>query len=242
MRTAALFILLCFGSVIGRADNRPLEPAPRTSKAWHEKQLELHPDSATVHFAYAQFLSEEGEMRAAVAHYRVAQMIDPDNAAIANSLGGAYLQMGRTTLSAAQFQRAVASASDVAAYHYNLGNVEFLLRRDLAIAWQIGTPVLLRKALAEYREASRLSPQNMEYARGYAETFYGVPDPDWTEAEAAWKHVLSLSPQPDFANLQLARVSLKLGHKEEARQFLDQIRDSRHDSLKQKLRDQADKL
>ena len=82
----------------------------------------------------------------------------------------------------------------------------------------------------------------MEYARGYAETFYGVPDPDWSEAEAAWKHVLSLSPQADFANLQLARVSLKLGHKEEARRFLDQIHDTRHDGLKQKLRDQADKL
>ena len=81
----------------------------------------------------------------------------------------------------------------------------------------------------------------MEYARGYAETFYGLPDPNWTEAEAAWKHVLSLSPQGDFANLQLARVSLKLGHKEEARQFLAPLHDARHDSLKQKLRDQADK-
>lgn len=125
--------------------------------------------------------------------------------------------MGRTALSAAQFQRAVASAGDVAACHYNLGNVEFVMRRDLAAAWQMETPMLLHKALAEYREASRLSPQNMEYARGYAETFYGTPDPDWSEAEAAWKHVLSLSPQADFANLQLARVSLKLGPKEEAR-------------------------
>lgn len=243
MRIAVVFILLCACALAARADDRPLTPAARTSKAWHEKQLQLHPDSATVHFAYAEFLFDEGEMRAAVSHFRVAQMIDPGNAAIANSLGGVYLRMGRAALSAAQFQRAVASASEVAAYHYNLGNVEFLLRRDLTAAWQIETPALLRKALAEYREASRLSPQNMEYARGYAETFYGVPNPDWTEAEAAWKHVLSLSPpQADFANLQLARVSLKLGHKEEARRFLDQIRDVRHDGLKQKLRDQADKL
>ena len=48
--------------------------------------------------------------------------------------------------------------------------------------------------------------------------------------------------QRDFAYLQLARVSLKLGHKEEARLFLDQISDPRHDGLKRKLRDQAHQL
>lgn len=242
MRVAIAFILLCALGVSARAGDRPLEAAAERSLAFHQQQLELHPDSAAVHFAYAEFLADHGEMRAAVAHLRTAQMIDPLNAAIANSLGGVYLRMGRAALSAEQFQRAVTSASEVAAYHYNLGNVEFLLRHDLTAAWQIETPALLQKALTEYREASRLSPQNMEYARGYAETFYGLPDPNWTEAEAAWKHVLSLSPQGDFAYLQLARVSLKLGHKEEARQFLDQIHDARHDSLKQKLRAQADKL
>ncbi len=242
MRTALLFILLCALGTAARADDRPLDPAEQRTRAFHEKQLQQHPDSAAVHFAYAEFLSDHGQWHAAVSHLRLAQMIEPQNAAIANSLGGAYLRMGRAALSAEQFQRAVENASEVAAYHYNLANVEFLLRRDLTAAWQIETPVLLQKALVEYREASRLSPQNMEYARGYAETFYGLPDPDWTEAEAAWKHVLSLSPQGDFAYLQLARVSLKLGHKEEARQFLDQIQDARHDGLKQKLRDQADKL
>ena len=169
-------------------------------------------------------------------------MLEPGNAAIANSLGGVYLRMGRAAESADQFQRAVDNAREVAAYHYNLGNVEFVLRHDLTAAWQINNADLLRKALAEFRSASRLSPYDMEYARGYAESFYAVPDPDWTEAAAAWKHVLELSPESDFAFLQLARVSLKLRDKVQARNFLDQIKDSRHDGLKQKLRLQADKL
>ncbi|MEO6870640.1 MAG: hypothetical protein ABI233_00295 [Chthoniobacterales bacterium] len=58
------------------------------------------------------------------------------------------------------------AASQVAASHYNLANVEFLLRRDLTAAWQSDTAHLLQQALAEYREASRLSPNDMEYARG----------------------------------------------------------------------------
>ena len=83
---------------------------------------------------------------------------------------------------------------------------------------------------------------DLEYARGYAETFYGMPEPDWAEAAAAWKHVLALSPSSDFACLQLARVSLKMGDKMQARNFRDQVKDRRHDGLKQKLRTQADQL
>lgn len=242
MRTALVFILLCALGGAAWAEERVLDAAEQRARTPFEKELQRHPDSAAAHFAYAGFLSDHGQMRAAISHWRIAQMIEPAKAAIANSLGGAYLRMGRAAQSADQFQRAVDGAGEVAAYHYNLANVEFLLRRDLTAAWQIDTAALLRRALTEFREASRLSPNDMEYARGYAETFFGLPDPDWAEAEAAWKHVLKLSPQGDFAYLQLARVSLKRGDKAEARKFLDQIRDARHDGLKQKLRAQANKL
>jgi len=54
--------------------------------------------------------------------------------------------------------------------------------------------------------------------------------------------VLELSPQRDFAYLQLARVSLKCGDKAQAEFFLDQINNTEHDELERKLRAQADKL
>jgi len=87
--------------------------------------------------------------------------------------------MGRTADSADQFARAIELAGENAAYHFNLANVEFMLRHDLSVAWRVDQPDLLRRALAEFREASRLSPRDMEYARAYAESFYGTPDADW---------------------------------------------------------------
>ncbi|MBA3962444.1 MAG: hypothetical protein H0X40_11155 [Chthoniobacterales bacterium] len=241
MRFRLLF-LLCTALAVARADEPVLDAEAQREQAVHEKDLQRNPSSAAAHFSYAEFYSNHGQLRPAITHWRFAQLLDPTNAAVANSLGGAYLHMGRAAQSAEQFQRAINCAGAVAAYHYNLGNVEFLLRHDLTAAWQINDDTLLHRALAEFRAASRLSPNDMEYARSYAETFYGVPNADWVEADAAWKHVLELSPQGDFAYLQLARVSLKRGDKMQARQFLDQIRNSQHDSLKQKLRDQADKL
>ena len=171
---------------------------PGAPSITQEKILQEHLASAAAHLAYAEFLSENGNLPAAIAHWRQAQRLGPENAAIANSLGGAYLHTGHAAESAEQFARAVELASDNAAYHFNLANVEFMLRHDLAAAWNVELSELLRHALAEFRTASRLSPNDVEYARAYAETFYAMPDPDWAEAGAAWKHVLALSISARF--------------------------------------------
>jgi Flp pilus assembly protein TadD len=242
MRSVLLCLFCTFLLTAAPASDRALGARDQREQIVHEKFLQEHPGSAAGHSSYAEFLSEEGNFRAAILHWRTAQLLAPGNAAIANSLGGAYLRMGKAAASAAQFARAIGLESDNAAYHFNLANVEFMLRHDLTAAWKMELPNLLRLALAEFREASRLSPNDIEYARAYAETFYGMPNPDWLEAEAAWKHVLSLSPQGDFVYLQLARVSLKRGDAEGARQFLNKIIDARNDGLKRKLQAQADRL
>ena len=242
MRSVLLLTLLSALASAAPAENRFFGSSQQRAQMVHEKFLQEHPTSVAAHIAYAEFLFESGNLRAAVVHFRTAQQLDPKNAAIANSLGGAYLRMGRAADSAEQFSRAIGLASENAAYHFNLANVEFMLRHDLTAAWKMDLPDVLRLALAEFREASRLSPRDAEYARAYAESFYAMPDPDWSEAVAAWKHVLALSPQGDFAYLQLARVSLRLGDATEARRFLDQITDARHDGLKRKLKAEADRL
>lgn len=242
MRLVLLSLFCALLTTAAPANNRALGAADQREQLRHEKFLQEHPRSAAAHASYAEFLSEHNNLRAAIAHWKTAQELAPRNAAIANSLGGAYLRTGKAAASAAEFARAIGLDRKNAAYHFNLANVQFMLRHDLTAAWQMEMPEVLRLALAEFREASRLSPNNVEYARAYAETFYGVPDADWAEAEAAWKHVLSLSPQGDFIYLQLARVSLKRGDAESARQFLNKIVDVRHDGLKRKLLARADLL
>ncbi|MFN2541850.1 MAG: tetratricopeptide repeat protein [Chthoniobacterales bacterium] len=201
-----------------------------------------NPQSAPAHNALATFLWRSGNPEAAIEHWRTAQRLQPGNGEAANSLGGAYLRMGRVAEAAAQFHLAVRSENDNADYHFDLANVEFVLRHDLAVAWKIDSAELLQRALFEYREASRLAPMNREYARAYAETFYGMPNPNWKEAQAAWEHYLELSTNRNFAYLQLARISLKQQKKAEALFFLNKVSDSRHPEVKEKLRKQAEAL
>jgi len=120
------------------------------------------------------------------------------------------------------------------------------LRHDLTAAWKIDSAELLQRALFQFREASRLAPMDLEYARAYAETFYGMPNPDWKEAQVAWQHYLELSTDRNrnFAYLQLARVSVRQRKKAQALSFLDKISDfSRpYSEVKEKLRKQAEAL
>ena len=201
-----------------------------------------NPQSVPAQNALAAFLWKNEKAEAAVEHWRIAQQLEPKNAEAANSLGGAYLRIGRVREAAEQFLLAVRSESDNPDYHFDLGNVEFILRRDLTAAWKIDSAELLQRSLFQFREASRLAPTDLEYARAYAETFYGIPNPDWKEAQVAWQHYLALSTDRNFAYLQLARVSLKQRKKAEALSFLDKILDSSFSQIKEKLRKQAEAL
>ncbi len=201
-----------------------------------------NPQSVPAQNALAAFLWKNGKAEAAVEHLRIAQGLEPANAESANSLGGAYLGLGRVSDAAEQFLLAIHLEAANPLYHFNLANVEFVLRNDLTAAWKIDSAELLQRALLEFREASRLAPMDLEYARAYAETFYGMPNPDWKEAQVAWQHYLELSTNRNFAYLQLARVSLKRHKKAEALSFLDKISDSSYSELKEKLRKQAEAL
>ncbi len=201
-----------------------------------------NPQSVPAQNALAAFLWNNGKAEAAVEHWRTVQRLEPENAEAANSLGGAYLRMGRVREAAEQFLLAVRSESDNPDYHFDLGNVEFVLRHDLAAAWKIDSAEVLQRALFQFREASRLAPTDLEYARAYAETFYGMPNPDWKEAQVAWQHYLELSTNRNFAYLHLARISLKRHNKAEALSFLDKISDPSYSEIKEKLRKQAEAL
>src|SRR5438309_2248798 len=165
-----------------------------------------HPQSVSAQNALAAFLSKNGKLEAAIEHWRTAQRLQPENGEAANRLGGAYLRMGRVREAAEQFLLAVHSESDNPDYHFDLGNVEFVFRRDLTTAWKIDSAELLQRALFQFREASRLAPTDLENARAYAETFYGMPNPDWEEAQIAWQHHLELSTNRNFAYLQIADI------------------------------------
>ncbi len=182
-----------------------------------------------------------GDAKVATSEWEAAQALDPADADTDSALGSARLSEGQLRLACEEFRRAVAARPDAARHHFDLGNVLFLFRRQLTGLPDLpDEPAVLREALAQLRQARDLAADNVEYARGYAETFYGVPDPDWREALDAWEHVRKLSVDaPDFALLQLARGSLHLHDPVLAIDYLEKIHDPRFAAGQATLRRQA---
>ena len=192
-------------------------------------------DDAAVRNAHAEFLWSRGEAERAVAMWMEAVALDPQNAVVLDHLAGGWLAAGEVKKSAACYARAVESAPGNAAYRFAFANVTFLFRHELLNAAQPDEAAVLAHALADFAAASRLAPLNPEYARAYAETFYSIPKPDWTEALTAWRHFSEISPQKDFAQANLARIHLKLGQKDAARACLEKIQGAGFQRLKARL-------
>ena len=203
-----------------------------------------YPGEPAVRKAAGDHFWQAGEPGAAVAEWQAAQTLDPSDAETASALGSARLRDGQVRLAREQFQRAVDARPEVARYHFDLANVLYLFRHELT-----GTPALpdeaavTREALQHFRRASDLAAGNVEFARAYAETFYGLHDPDWTQAFDAWSRVRTLSATaPDYANSHLARVSLSLGKPEQAEEYLALIHGPGFAPVKATLHRQASEM
>ncbi len=209
------------------------------------RQLALkYPDQPAVRKAAGDHFWRTGATDEAVAEWQVAQKLDPADAETASALGSAWLRDGKVRLAGEQFQRAVDAQPEVASYHFDLANVLFEFRHDLA-----GTPALPdekaaeREALAHFRRASDLAAGSVSYAQAYAETFYGVQNPDWALAFDAWERVRRLSDAaPDLANSHLARISLHLGKPDQAEGYVALICGPGFEPVKATIRRQAEEM
>lgn len=195
--------------------------------------LERHPGSPEARNAYGEFLWEQERFDEAHRQWQEAARIDPSNADALDHLGHCQLKLGNPNAAIGFFRRATAAAPRNAAYHYNLATSLFLFRRE---AGDDMTPSqAIHSALEHFRKAVELEPMQVEYARGYAETFYGIESPDWDEALKAGEHYLSITPDKDFARINLARIYIELKRPESAREILNQVQSPEYQRVKDKL-------
>jgi tetratricopeptide (TPR) repeat protein len=199
-----------------------------------------YPRNAVVKNGQGELFWNLGERSRARDAWLAAEEIDPRNAEVLDHLGGSFLDTGETRQAAGYYARATANAPDNATYHFNYANFSFLFRHELLSPKNPDASAVLREALGHFAEASRLEPRNIEYARAYAETFYTVPDADWGVALRAWQHFYEISPNKDFALINLARVHLKLGDTPAARDSLKRIQGAEFSRLKTRLEQQME--
>jgi tetratricopeptide (TPR) repeat protein len=227
-----------------KADPAQTEASRQKIIALYRQLADRYPDQPAALRACGDCLWRNEQSDDALAYWQRAQTLAPADAETADSLGSAYLRLGRVRDAAAQYQIAVTARPDHAIYQFQLANVLYLFRHELKEVTALpDSEAILRRSLEHFRRAAELAPASLPFAQAYAETYYLLARPDWEGALAAWQAVLVLSgDKPDFANSHLARISLRLGRAEEVKVYLDRIRDPAFDAMKTKFRQQADQI
>ena len=203
-----------------------------------------YPNENAVQHAIGDYCAKIGKQDLAVQYWHRAEAIDAKDAASAEALGGAALTRGDVIEARNQFRRAVDANPNVPTYHYDLGNVLFLFRHQLADPpGAAGSEKEMVASLEQFRLAADLAPHDAMLAQAYAETFYGLPTPDWPGALAAWEKVRLLnSPNDDLADSHLARISLRLGRPDDVDRYLAKIHDPQIADMKANLHAKAETL
>ncbi len=193
--------------------------------------VKKHPQDAKIRDARADYLWGMNDREGALREWLAAERIDPKNAEVLNHLAGTYLAMGEPRESLAFSLRASEAEPGNAATHFSVANVACMFRHDMGRTEE----ECFTLALKHFAEAHRLAPNNPDFARGYAETFYMIGNPDWQTAITVWTDYLNLMPEKNFALLNLARVHINLGEGEKARACLAQVTGAEYDRLKNRL-------
>jgi len=206
-----------------------------TVRTNYENFLQRYPDSARGHLAFASFLNNINDEKDGMLENEKARQLDPKNPAAWNNLANFYSEHGPITNAFAYFAKAIELDPGEPVYYQNLGVVVYLYRKDAKEFYHLDEQQVFDKALALYREAMQLDPDNFQLATEYAENYYGIRPLRTNDALAAWTNALSVAhndAEREGVYIHLARIKISIGRFAEARAQLAAVTNEAYAGLK----------
>ena len=206
--------------------NRRLRARLDSVRKDYEDFLQRFPKSARGHLAYGSFLNDIGEEAAAGAQCGVAAQLDPKNPAAWNQLANYCGEHGLLTNAFVDYAKAIELNPAEPVYYQNLATTVYLFRKDARAFYGISEEQVFDKALALYRKAMQLNPQNFLLAADYAESYYGIRPLRTNDALGAWTNALQIARddnEREGVYLHLARIKMVVGRFAEARAHLNDV-------------------
>jgi len=190
----------------------------------YEDLLQRYPNFARGHLAYGSFLNDLGEEEAGFAQCEIAARLDPKNPAAWNQIANYCGEHGPITNAFLDYAKASELNPTEPVYYQNLATTVYLFRRDAMAFYGITEPEVFDKALALYRKAMQLAPDNFLLATDYAESYYGIRPLRTNDALAAWTNALRIARDDNErqgVNIHLARIKIVVGRFAEGRAHLN---------------------
>jgi tetratricopeptide (TPR) repeat protein len=207
-------------------------------KHGYDNFLRRHPDNARGFLAYGTFLDDIGDEYGAKAQYDNSRQLDPKNPAVWNQIANYEGEHGELTNAFTDYTEAIRLDPSEPVYYQNFATTVYLYRKDVREFYHITEPQVFDKALALYRQAMKLKPDDLVLATDYAESYYGIKPLRTNDALAAWTNAFNICKdenEREGVQLHLARVKITAGLYDEAQAHLDAVTNATFADLRRRL-------
>lgn len=207
-------------------------------KKGYENFLTAHPTHTKARLAYGSFLNDIHDEDGAIKQWEKARELDPKDPAAWNNLANIYAHRSPIKKGFEYYEKAIELNPKEPVYIENLAVCVYMFRTDAKAYYHLTEDQVFDKALALYRQAMKLDPNNFVLASDYAQSFYGTNPPRYKDGLEAWKNVLPLARdeiEREGVHIHLARISGKLGEFLEAQKHLDVVTNEMYAGIKKTL-------
>jgi tetratricopeptide (TPR) repeat protein len=209
------------GTLRGKIRQR-FEPVEKAYKDF----LTRNASHTKARLAFGSFLSDTGREDDAKEQWEKARELDPKNPATWNNLANYYGHNSPVTKAFEYYEKAIALAPNESVYYHNFATTVYLFRTDATNYFKLTEQQVFDKAVALYRKALSLDPDNFPLATDVAQTFYGIKPPRVKDAIEAWNQALKIAKdeiEKEGVHLHLARWQKTAGDLPAARREIELV-------------------
>ncbi len=200
---------------LGDTQNNASEQVLQLAIAEFTKITELQPKDIESHLLLGQLYSLNHDTQHAREQVEAAQKIDPNSEEVVLNLARLYSDSGDT-------QRAIAALKAVP-------EEDRTVKIDFALGASYDQIKDSKDAIAAYRQAVDLEPENLDAQRGLAQAL--LNDNHLAEALKAFSDISASDPQDASAYLRISEIQRRQGHYEQALATLKKAKSLVSDSL-----------
>ncbi len=185
----------------------------------YESIIGESPEDLMPYLLYGKFLNRIGQEEHAVRMFLKADEIDPGVAVVKQQIGNYLAEMGKFEEALGFFIQAILLSPETALYHYQMAELLSVYKESFIEERVYFRDVLEEEMMKSFSQAVRLDPENQDFKMRYAESIYGLENPDWKLALRLWEELQEsarTSLMREASGLHRAKVLSKLGRAEEA--------------------------